>query len=323
MPSLSSTAGRSQPILLVEEYGALAMAFSSALRRVAPDHETTLARTLADAEIAAETSPPALLVIDVDPAPGGLVDFLERLKLHHPHTRVLVIAASTWRNLPRERIRPGALAFIGKPFEIAELSEVVRSLLAAEGAGREGGLRELDATDVVTLLCLSAATESIRVLMPGGETGELHVIGGELAHVATGEETGMRALQEMLRWRGARFVGIPRPEAAPRTMRSVWTEALASALREARRTEAPGDPPASDPPEPIATEGKKILVIDDTELLLVFVEEILRGSSPQSTITTALSGEDGLRQVLREPPDLILLDYSLPDIHGDEVCRRL
>ena len=53
------------------------------------------------------------------------------------------------------------------------------------------------------------------------------------------------------------------------------------------------------------------------------VEDVLAMVDPQLQITTALNGISGIKEVARINPDLILLDYSLPDINGDEVCRRL
>src|SRR5205814_2742463 len=69
--------------------------------------------------------------------------------------------------------------------------------------------------------------------------------------------------------------------------------------------------------------GKKIVVVDDTEMLLIFVEDVLATAEPDWQITTATSGNEGLREIERVNPDLVLLDYSLPDFNGDEVCRRM
>src|SRR5260370_232836 len=69
--------------------------------------------------------------------------------------------------------------------------------------------------------------------------------------------------------------------------------------------------------------GKRIVVVDDTEMLLIFVEDILATADPQLQITTALSASEGLREIERIVPDLVLLDYSLPDFNGDELCERL
>jgi CheY-like chemotaxis protein len=40
-------------------------------------------------------------------------------------------------------------------------------------------------------------------------------------------------------------------------------------------------------------------------------------------VSTAPTAEEGLAQAANDPPDLILLDYVLPDMKGDDVCQRL
>ncbi len=40
-------------------------------------------------------------------------------------------------------------------------------------------------------------------------------------------------------------------------------------------------------------------------------------------ILEAGTGEDALRRVAQQHPDLVLLDTRLPDIPGSEVCRRI
>jgi two-component system phosphate regulon response regulator PhoB len=40
-------------------------------------------------------------------------------------------------------------------------------------------------------------------------------------------------------------------------------------------------------------------------------------------VIAATSGEDALRAVIRDKPDLVILDLMLPGIDGIEVCRRL
>jgi len=40
-------------------------------------------------------------------------------------------------------------------------------------------------------------------------------------------------------------------------------------------------------------------------------------------VRQAMDGEEGLLQVQEDPPDLIILDWMLPEVPGIEVCRRL
>jgi CheY-like chemotaxis protein len=56
-------------------------------------------------------------------------------------------------------------------------------------------------------------------------------------------------------------------------------------------------------------------------MLLSFVKEILGDEGYD--ISTAATGEEGLSLSRSVAPDMILLDFVLPDMKGDEVCRRL
>jgi CheY-like chemotaxis protein len=56
-------------------------------------------------------------------------------------------------------------------------------------------------------------------------------------------------------------------------------------------------------------------------MLLSFVREILTEANYQ--VATASTGEESLVAAKNEPPDLILLDYVLPDMKGDQVVQRL
>ena len=65
----------------------------------------------------------------------------------------------------------------------------------------------------------------------------------------------------------------------------------------------------------------KILAVDDIPQNLRLLEAVL---SPNGfEVVTAATGEDAMLQVLKEKPDLVLLDIMLPGIDGYEVCRRL
>ncbi len=64
-----------------------------------------------------------------------------------------------------------------------------------------------------------------------------------------------------------------------------------------------------------------ILVIDDEPQILRALRTIL--TSKQFKVTVASRGEEGLALVAAQPPDVIILDLSLPDMDGFEVCARL
>lgn len=65
----------------------------------------------------------------------------------------------------------------------------------------------------------------------------------------------------------------------------------------------------------------KILVIDDDPDLQTSVKKVLESKSYE--VIDALDGDEGLRKVVEERPDLIILDVIMPGKHGFEVCREL
>ncbi|MBA7523654.1 Protein-glutamate methylesterase/protein-glutamine glutaminase [subsurface metagenome] len=64
-----------------------------------------------------------------------------------------------------------------------------------------------------------------------------------------------------------------------------------------------------------------VLVVDDEELNRKLLRDLLEGQGNQ--VTEAENGEQALRKVKENPPDVILLDVLMPGIDGFEVCRRL
>lgn len=71
----------------------------------------------------------------------------------------------------------------------------------------------------------------------------------------------------------------------------------------------------------IPDESADILIVDDTPENLRLLSLILQEQGYQAR--KALSGERALRAVETVLPELILLDISMPEMDGYEVCRRL
>jgi DNA-binding response OmpR family regulator len=71
----------------------------------------------------------------------------------------------------------------------------------------------------------------------------------------------------------------------------------------------------------MAREAPTVLVVDDDpaarRLVAIWLEE--RGFA----VHDAHDGETGLREAARLNPDIVLLDWRLPDENGPSLCRRL
>jgi two-component system KDP operon response regulator KdpE len=69
------------------------------------------------------------------------------------------------------------------------------------------------------------------------------------------------------------------------------------------------------------TNPTHILVIDDEPQILRALKTIL--TAKQFRVSTAMRGEEGLALAAAGQPDLIILDMSLPDLDGIQVCKEL
>ncbi|MEM6794964.1 MAG: response regulator transcription factor [Acidobacteriota bacterium] len=66
---------------------------------------------------------------------------------------------------------------------------------------------------------------------------------------------------------------------------------------------------------------RKIVVIEDEPDILEVIEYNLTREG--YSVFSASNGDDGLRTIIREAPDLVLLDLLLPGIDGIELCHKL
>jgi two-component system KDP operon response regulator KdpE len=65
----------------------------------------------------------------------------------------------------------------------------------------------------------------------------------------------------------------------------------------------------------------KLLLIDDSQDLQKLVGMFLEREGYK--VTRAANGKEGLRQLARTQPDLVLLDIMMPQVDGWETCRRI
>ncbi len=66
---------------------------------------------------------------------------------------------------------------------------------------------------------------------------------------------------------------------------------------------------------------EKVLVVDDSKTELTFLSDLLRGKGYQ--VRTAENGEEALRRLAEEKPDLILMDVVMPGQNGFQVTRTI
>jgi len=71
----------------------------------------------------------------------------------------------------------------------------------------------------------------------------------------------------------------------------------------------------------VTMDKKRLLLVDDVILFLQLGKTLL--SRKNLHVDTASSGFEALKKAMEAPPNIIFLDLYMPDLNGDEVCRKL
>ena len=65
----------------------------------------------------------------------------------------------------------------------------------------------------------------------------------------------------------------------------------------------------------------KIFIIEDEPSIIQLVQHNLEKSG--FLVSSSLNGNDGLKELKKFQPDLLLLDWMLPDLSGIEICKNI
>jgi excisionase family DNA binding protein len=78
--------------------------------------------------------------------------------------------------------------------------------------------------------------------------------------------------------------------------------------------------PVKDEP---ANDRKRILVVDDDPIIVETIVQALEEDEFDYEVISAADGFEAGLQVNHFRPDLLILDIMMPDIKGNEVCRKI
>jgi two-component system, NarL family, invasion response regulator UvrY len=67
----------------------------------------------------------------------------------------------------------------------------------------------------------------------------------------------------------------------------------------------------------------RILVVDDNPAVRHYLRAILEQQTSWQVCGEARTGSEALSRVQESPPDLILLDFQMPDVNGLDVAREI
>lgn len=67
----------------------------------------------------------------------------------------------------------------------------------------------------------------------------------------------------------------------------------------------------------------RILLVDDNPAVRRYLRAVLEQQQDWRVTGEARTGAEALHEVLESPPDLIVLDYRMPDLNGVDVARQI
>jgi len=67
----------------------------------------------------------------------------------------------------------------------------------------------------------------------------------------------------------------------------------------------------------------RILVVDDNPAVRHYLRAILEQQSSWQVCDEARTGREALQRVQHSPPDVILLDFQMPDLNGLDVAQQI
>jgi DNA-binding NarL/FixJ family response regulator len=67
----------------------------------------------------------------------------------------------------------------------------------------------------------------------------------------------------------------------------------------------------------------RILLVDDNPAVRRYLRAVLEQQEDWKVTGEARSGAEALHEVLESQPDLIVLDYRMPDLNGVDVARQI
>lgn len=320
-PATASAPSRPFQVLILEPEVKLSAEIVSALKEAVPGTTHAIARSVGEAQQLVMGKKPDLFVLDVDADYDRAQEFIYDLRTSHPDARAIILTANHFTAQRQQVAGLGAIHFLEKPFPRGDFIALAEALLSpagrAEGERFQGTLSDLHIADIIQLKCISGSTSMLEFTGPRGEKARVYFENGQVRHAIGPGKEGRDAFNEIVDWKGGVISEVPVPENLPRTITLDWQVLLMEAVRKMDETRDAKPAPAATAP----AASRKVLVIDDSLMLLSFVKEIL--GEQHYRVTTAPTAQEGLRACRAETPDLILLDYVLPDLKGDEVCRQL
>lgn len=272
------------------------------LIRQAGDHLLTLIDDMLElGAIEHGAPPPALVPVSLDQVAG------EALRLIAPQALAAGVAlrpwgaSQAWVHADASRLRQVLLNLLGNAIKYNRAGGEVRLLLDSDAA--HWTLRVVDNGPGIS------AERRRQLFQPLNRPGMP-------ASVVPGSGLGLSVARHLTMTMGGQLdLAPPDGKGTEAQVKLPRTEPAGSAES--------GSPAPAKPAAPAATGVCRVLYVEDHPVNAMLVSEALAVQQPRHHLRVAETGEEGLKMVAAERPDIVLLDLNLPGADGYEVLARL
>jgi CheY-like chemotaxis protein len=304
----------------------------------APQAVVRVVKNFPEACHAAQEHRPRLLILHA-PSPVTALEFLQDFhSLMMEAQALLLVDPEVWSDVGLAAEVEALEAFdnLNYPPDIEELRSKINRLVVhaiTGGAHFTAFLRQVRLLDILQLKCQNRDSGMFCCTGPLGSRGYIFIERGQLRYVEADGEQGLAALSQLLAWGRGEIVQLDDYEKPRPNLNGEWQAILMEAVC---LTDETLGKPAGAPAERSAIESVEgtdpatitedrpvLLAADDSPLVLHCVEAVVHHHFRELALITIETGHEVLDTVRRYRPDLILLDYFLPDVTGDEICDAL
>ncbi len=334
-------------ILLVTRDASLEAAIRGVFMQLTRPPRLLIADTIERATIKIREHPPDALILD------GVIGVEETNFVHDfqtmlPHANILLISqkpASCAPLISNER----SVRFLPKPLPDPHYKPVLLSILHpdwdAAPPSFEAHLIGVQLADILQLKINSSHPSRLEILGKSTEAASIDFVGGQIVAAQVGKLEGPQAFCEIMRWRSGSIIEKPLPAKLRRNITMPTTRLLLDAavsvdeagaaqrsLRGRHKTDlqvfkkrleklhASTD---ADDSNVDFESTPKILIVEDNAFVLSFLEVLMGELYPNHIILCAPNGADGIECALLYPPELVVLDRTLPDISAEIFYKKL
>lgn len=226
-------------ILILEDSLVLLTKLTHELKQAFPDCQILGARSVAEAHTLFADTTIDVFILDIFLPDGNGIDFLCDVKTISPDSAAIIMTAQQVPDLRQHAEELGVVRFFQKPVDIAALEKIIQRVIHPEEAPAPqvadpqsfvASLGGLTTIDIIQLKCLARATQVLRFILPGGQSGKIHFQRGEVIHAETNNAQGLPAFNEIVSWKGGRVEESTEPLAEP-TIQQGWEGLLMDAVR--------------------------------------------------------------------------------------------